>query len=90
VRAIFVIEALMIGLAGAIAGFILGYLLCYALGSIEFKSPFSDANRLPLAFTPWHYLLAAGVALASSLAAGYSPARKAARLHPVEIIRGAT
>ena len=90
VRAIFVIEALMIGLAGAIAGFILGYLLCYALGSIEFKSPFSDANRLPLAFTPWHYLLAAGVALASSLAAGYAPARKAARLHPVEIIRGAT
>ena len=90
VRAIFVIEALMIGLAGAIAGFILGYLLCYALGSIEFKSPFSDANRLPLVFTPWHYLLAAGVALASSLAAGYAPARKAARLHPVEIIRGAT
>jgi len=90
VREIFVIEALMIGLAGAIAGFILGYLLCYALGSIEFKSPFSDANRLPLVFTPWHYLLAAGVALASSLAAGYAPARKAARLHPVEIIRGAT
>ena len=90
VRAIFVIEALMIGLAGAIAGFILGYLLCYGLGSIEFKSPFSDANRLPLVFTPWHYLLAAGVALASSLAAGYAPARKAARLHPVEIIRGAT
>jgi len=90
VREIFVIEALMIGLAGAIAGFILGYLLCYGLGSIEFKSPFSDANRLPLVFTPWHYLLAAGVALASSLAAGYSPARKAARLPPVEIIRGAT
>jgi len=90
VRAIFVIEALMSGLSGAIAGFILGYLLCYGLGSIEFKSPFSDANRLPLVFTPWHYLLAAGVALTSSLAAGYSPARKAARLHPVEIIRGAT
>jgi lipoprotein-releasing system permease protein len=30
------------------------------------------------------------VALASSLAAGYAPARKAARAHPVEIIRGAT
>jgi lipoprotein-releasing system permease protein len=37
-----------------------------------------------------HYLLAAGVALASSLLAGYFPASKASRLHPVDIIRGAT
>jgi lipoprotein-releasing system permease protein len=37
-----------------------------------------------------HYLLAGMVALVSSVAAGYAPARKAARLYPVEIIRGAT
>ena len=49
-----------------------------------------DSNRLPMAYAPLHYLIAAGVALVSSLAAGYAPARKAARLHPVEIIRGAT
>jgi lipoprotein-releasing system permease protein len=30
------------------------------------------------------------VALASSLVAGYFPARKASRLYPVDIIRGAT
>ena len=30
------------------------------------------------------------VALVSSFAAGYLPARKAARVHPVDIIRGAT
>jgi lipoprotein-releasing system permease protein len=30
------------------------------------------------------------VALASSFAAGFMPARKAARVHPVDIIRGAT
>jgi lipoprotein-releasing system permease protein len=90
VRTIFVVEALIIGLVGAIAGFALGYLLCRALGSIEIKSPFMDTNRLPLAYEPLHYLLAAVVALASSLAAGYAPARKAARVHPVEIIRGAT
>jgi lipoprotein-releasing system permease protein len=30
------------------------------------------------------------VALASSFAAGFMPARKAARMHPVDIIRGAT
>jgi lipoprotein-releasing system permease protein len=37
-----------------------------------------------------HYLLATGVALTSSFVAGYFPARSAARLNPVDIIRGAT
>src|SRR6185369_14172213 len=61
VRSIFVIEALMIGLAGALTGFILGYLLCLALGQIEFKNPFLDSNRLPLAYEYLHYLLAGSV-----------------------------
>ena len=90
VRAIFVIEAAIIGVAGGALGFLLGYLLCLALGSVEFKSPFMDANRIPLAYSLWHYAIAMGVALVSSLAAGFMPARKAARLYPVDIIRGAT
>ena len=60
------------------------------MGSIEIKNPFIDSDHLPLAYTYVHYLLAGGVALVSSVAAGYQPARKAARMHPVEIIRGAT
>jgi lipoprotein-releasing system permease protein len=90
VRSIFVIEALIIGMVGALVGFLLGYLLCVALGSVEIKNPFLDSDRLPLAYTYVHYLLAGAVALVSSVAAGYQPARKAARMHPVEIIRGAT
>lgn len=90
VRSIFVVEAMIIGFAGALAGFVLGYVLCLALGSIEIKNPFLDSDRLPLAYTYTHYLMAGAVALVSSVAAGYQPARKAARLHPVEIIRGAT
>jgi lipoprotein-releasing system permease protein len=90
VRAIFVVEAAIIGLAGAMIGFGLGYLLCMGLGAIEIKNPFTDASRLPVAYKATHYLIAAGVALLSSVLAGYAPARKAARAHPVEIIRGAT
>lgn len=90
VRTIFVIEAMIIGLAGALLGFLLGYLMCLALGEVRIKSPFMDSDRLPLAYSYVHYLLAGMVALVSSVAAGYQPARKAARLHPVEIIRGAT
>jgi lipoprotein-releasing system permease protein len=90
VRRIFVVEALMIGFAGGIVGFILGYLLCLALGSVEIKNPFLDATRIPLSYSPWHYAIAMAVALVSSFAAGFMPARKAAALYPVDIIRGAT
>jgi lipoprotein-releasing system permease protein len=90
VRMIFVVEALIIGLTGALAGFVFGYLLCVGLGSIRITNPFIDSNYLPLAYTHVHYLLAGMVALVSSVVAGYQPARKAARGNPVEIIRGAT
>ncbi len=90
VRMIFVTEALIIGLIGALAGFALGYLLCVALGSVRISNPFIDSNYLPLAYTYVHYLIAGLVALVSSVAAGYQPARKAAHGNPVEIIRGAT
>lgn len=90
VRSIFVLEALIIGLIGALVGFVLGYLLCRVLGAIKISNPFLDSNYLPLSYTYTHYLLAGLVALVSSVAAGYQPARKAAGLHPVEIIRGAT
>jgi lipoprotein-releasing system permease protein len=90
VRLIFVIEALIIGLAGAFCGFALGYVLCLGLGAVEIKSPFLDSNHLPLVYSVWHYLVASGLALLSSVSAGYAPARKAAKVHPVDIIRGAT
>ena len=83
-------HVMVVGIAGGLAGFALGYALCIGLGSIEIKNPFVDANRLPLSYNYWHYAIALGVALFSSLAAGYLPARKAARMHPVDIIRGAT
>jgi lipoprotein-releasing system permease protein len=91
VRRIFVIEALLIGLTGTLAGWALGYGLIAALGTIEFKmSITTDLTRLPLIYSPLHYAVAAAVALGSSLVAGFFPARKAAGLYPVDIIRGAT
>lgn len=90
VRRIFVLEALIIGLIGMVAGFALGYAMCRALGALTIKMPFGDATHLPIAYTPLHYAIAGAVALASSVFAGYLPARKAASLHPVDIIRGAS
>lgn len=90
VRRIFVIEALVIGIIGALAGWAFGYALTFGLGSVEIKNPMIDATRLPVVYSFLHYAVAAGVALVSSLVAGYFPARKASRLYPVDIIRGAT
>ncbi len=90
VRRIFVTEALIIGLIGMGVGWMLGYFLSLGMGTIEIKSPFMDATHLPIYYAPTHYALAGAVALAASLIAGYFPARKAASMRPVEIIRGAT
>ena len=90
IRAIFMVEALIIGLTGAVLGWGLGYLMTRGLASLEFKTPFSDQNHLPVLYSVKHYALATAVAVASSLVAGYFPARAAARVNPVDIIRGAT
>ena len=90
VRRIFVLEALIIGVMGVIAGWVLGYVMSLGMGQVEFKSPFMDATRLPILYSPLHYILAGAVALAASAIAGYFPARKAAAVQPVEIIRGAS
>lgn len=90
VRRIFVLEAAMIGLVGMLLGFVLGFLMTQGLAAVEFKSPFGDATRLPVIYSPIHYLGAGAVALGASLVAAWLPARKAASVNPVEIIRGAS
>ena len=58
IRAIFIFEALLVGLVGAALGWIFGYLLTRGLASLEFKTPFSDYNHLPVIYSAKHYLLA--------------------------------
>jgi len=90
VRRIFILEALLIGLLGAVLGAVLGYLMTFGLSHVEIKTPFGDATTLPVIYEPLHYVGAAAVAIFSSMIAGFLPARKAAAVHPVDIIRGAT
>lgn len=89
---LFVMEGLAIGLAGSALGWVLGFALTYILSGIEFRLSAGgrEMTQLPVAWSFLHYSIAAGFALLSSAVAGYLPARRAARLHPVDIIRGAT
>ena len=90
VQRIFILESLIIGVAGLAVGSVLGYALSAAMEKIEIKSPFMDSTHLPIYYSIWHYALAGAVALVASMIAGYFPARKAASLPPVDIIRGAS
>ncbi len=88
-RRLFLLEGVAIGLVGSLVGWAVGFALSYALGSVRFEVPDSDMTHLPLAWDVWHYVIAAGFALGAAGVAGYLPARRAARMNPVDIIRGA-
>ena len=76
---LFLLDATALAAAGGIAGLVLG------IGGARLLHVAVPA--LPV-FTPWSYvLLAEALALAVGLAAGVLPARRAARLDPVEALR---
>jgi lipoprotein-releasing system permease protein len=91
-RRLFLVEGLAIGMAGSILGWGVGFGLSLLLASVRFElsGPMGEMTGLPLAWSAWHYAIAAGFALVAAAVAGYLPARRAARLNPVDIIRGAT
>ncbi|WP_269449604.1 ABC transporter permease [Acidihalobacter aeolianus] len=75
---LFLVESAVLSLLGAAAGVAVGYLGVFALGRL-FPS-------FPLAAPPWAVLAGVGVALFSGLVFGVLPARRAARLDPVQAL----
>ncbi|RZS53250.1 ABC transporter permease [Sphaerotilus mobilis] len=90
IRRIFLLEGVIVGLLGSGAGVLLGIGLMQLLGVIEIKPPgVQETVRLPLWWGADQFVLAAAFALVSCVAASYLPARRAGRVHPVDILRGA-
>ena len=90
VRRTFVAEGLATGVVGSVLGWVLGFSLCLGLESIEFTASWAvEMDGLPIHYDPVHYIVATSIAVASAGIAAYIPARRAARLNPVDIIRGA-
>ena len=91
VRLIFLLEGIIVGMIGSVFGLALGVGFMKLLSVVELKPPgVSDMVSLPIWWGPEQFALATAFALTSCIVAAYLPARRAGRVHPVDILRGAT
>lgn len=90
IKGVFMIQGLILGLVGTLLGWALGYGLTEMLASIRFNMEgFVRTQGFILDRGLKPYAVAALFAMLSATFAAWLPARKAARLDPVDIIRGA-
>lgn len=90
---IFFLQGILIGIVGVLMGWGLGALLVEALSSVKLSLQKDVPVRLtgfPMFRSPWLYAASGVMGLASAAFAAWIPARRAARLNPVDIIRGAS
>ncbi|MGC1122459.1 MAG: ABC transporter permease [Candidatus Methanofastidiosia archaeon] len=89
VTRIFLMEALAIGAIGGIGGVILGYIVAYAINVLSQVYIAQQGGTMQsIVSTPlWLVGFAIGFAMTVGLISGVYPARKAARLSPVEALR---
>lgn len=89
IKKIFLTQGVLLGIAGNLAGLPLGMALMYALMQVRFRPPGSlEEVAMPIDWSWPQFAVAAGFALLASVFAALLPARKAAHVQPVDILRG--
>lgn len=90
IKRVFVIQGVLLGIAGNMAGLPLGMAMMAALMQVKIQPPGSlEPISMPLDWTWPQFALAAAFAMGASVFAALLPARKAAHVEPVDILRGA-
>ena len=90
IGAIFLVAGMLIGVVGTVAGSAFGLLLIWVQNTyriIRLASDVYQINYLPMKLTGSDFGLIVGATLVISFLATLSPARRAARLDPVEVLR---
>jgi len=86
VMRIFLSQAIIIGIIGGGLGLLLGFLVSVGVHQIPFDS--AIAKTFPMAYNVSDYIFGFLFALLTNFFAGYIPARKAAKVDPISILRG--
>lgn len=90
VRRIFVSQGLCLATVGTLAGSVAGYLVCLLIQQyriVELPADVYAIDRLVVRVYPEYFVAVAAVTLVLSWLATLYPARQAARLSPVEVLR---
>lgn len=89
VSKIFLYQSMIIGCLGGILGLLLGFIFSSGINQVPFpQNDFINIDTFPVNFKPFHYTLGIVFGVVTTLFAGWFPSRKAAKVDPVEIIRG--
>ncbi|MFZ5806659.1 MAG: ABC transporter permease [Verrucomicrobiota bacterium] len=89
ISAIFLWQGVIIATMGSVLGWVLGAGLTFAVSMIPLKvRGIFYADHFMVHWNLNHYIYAAIIAFVAVLIASYFPARRAAKLPPVEILRG--
>ncbi len=87
---LFLLQGMIAGLLGAVLGCVLGQIMIEGLAQIRFNTETPAGNDRFLLVHDWRiFAIASFFALLSASIAAVVPARRAARLDPVQTIRGA-